>query len=165
MVTGASHDNTDSTAPNPRGLWLDLFGGSGAIAFELLSNGAENALVVEIHAETAALILRNARELGVEAAVRVLEGDGIRAVEALAGEGQEFDIIVIAPPYEHGLQQEALTALSKNGSLLAAGGSVVVQRDRHESVPETSGGLSLVRTRSYGRTSFDFFGRAECEPS
>ena len=135
---------------------LDLFGGSGAVAFELLSNGAASAVVVEKNPKTAELIRWNACELGVEEDVEVFKENGIKAVSRLAGQGEKFDIIVIAPPYRLGLQQRAIDVL-ENHALLAADGIVIVQREDREPVPEASGRLRFVRTRSYGRTAFDFY--------
>jgi len=71
---------------------LDLFGGSGAIAFELLSNGGGSAVVCEVKPEAASLIGRNAAELGLASRVRVLTGDALRLLPGLAGEGTVFDV-------------------------------------------------------------------------
>ena len=142
---------------------LDLFGGSGAVAFELISNGAAEAVVVEKNPGTAELIRRNAGALGVGEDVEVLKGDGIQALSGLAGRGEKFDIVVVAPPYGLGLQQNAVDALGAH-RVLAAEGTVVVQREEREPVPGASGYLRLVRTRSYGRTCFDFYGPEAGKP-
>jgi 16S rRNA (guanine(966)-N(2))-methyltransferase RsmD len=133
---------------------LDLFGGSGAVAFELLSNGAREAVVVELDRDTARLIECNAARLQVPVAVAA--GDALDQVPLLAGRGERFDVIVIAPPYGAGLQQKALDAVAEAG-LLAGGGVVVVQRDHREPLAAAKGGLRLSRSRSYGRTVFDFY--------
>jgi 16S rRNA (guanine966-N2)-methyltransferase len=135
---------------------LDLFGGSGAVAFELLSNGAASAVVVEKNPKTAELIRRNAGDLGVEEDVEVFNGDGIKAISRLAGQGYKFDIIVVAPPYGLRLQQRAIDVLGKH-EMLTADGTVIVQREDREPVPEAPCRLRFVRTRSYGRTAFDFY--------
>jgi 16S rRNA (guanine966-N2)-methyltransferase len=135
---------------------LDLFGGSGAIAFECLSNGASRAVVVELHSQTALLIRQNAHSLGIDAAVEVRCGDGISAIAGFEDRDEKFDIIIVAPPYGHALQQKALLQLS-GAPVLAGGGVVVVQRESHEPFIEPAGGLVHVSTRSYGRTVFDFY--------
>ncbi len=135
---------------------LDLFGGSGAIAFELLSNGAKSAVVVELDRQAARLIRDNARLLGVEVEVR--EGDALAALPALASAGARFDLVVVAPPYGQGLQQASFEAIEQHW-LLAPGGTVVVQRDRNEGAVElpAASRLRLVRSRGYGRTVFEFY--------
>jgi 16S rRNA (cytosine967-C5)-methyltransferase len=137
---------------------LDLFAGSGAIAFELISNGAAGAVAVERDPATAKLIRRNAQALGL--AVEVMVGDALAAVPRLAAQTRTFDLILVAPPYGLDLQQRALHALEGHG-VLAPGGLVVVQRETREPQPETGGQLRLVRQRTYGRTVFDFYERAE----
>src|SRR4051794_32741588 len=56
--------------PGPR--VLDLYAGSGALAFEALSRGARSAVLVD-HSRAALAVLReNARSLGVEDSVTVV---------------------------------------------------------------------------------------------
>ena len=135
---------------------LDLFGGSGAVGFELLSNGASSAVLVEISSATAELIRQNARDLNILADVKAFQGDGIEAVSRLAGQEEEFDVIVVAHPYGRGLQQSAIDELGAH-RVLAANGVIIVQREHREPVPEPSGQLRFVHTRNYGRTAFDFY--------
>ena len=136
---------------------LDLFGGSGAIAFELLSNGALSATVVELSPRAADLINLNIHDLNLEESGEVFNADGIASIAVFAGQKAEFDIIVIAPPYGQGLQQQALDAL-EHQKILAAGGTVIIQRSEDEPVSIAAGSLQFLRTRKYGRTVFDFFG-------
>jgi len=135
---------------------LDLFGGSGAIAFELLSNGAASAEIIELHPPAAALIRSNAENLGLQNQVQVHLGDALQMIDRLAERGCCFDIIIVAPPYDHGLQQQAINTLAPF-SLLSKAGTVIVQRDKREPCTEAVAPFNLVRTRSYGRTIFEFF--------
>jgi len=135
---------------------LDLFGGSGAIAFELLSNGAAAAVVVELAPKTAELISLNARSLGVAQSVEVVQGDGIAAIEGLSRKKEAFDIVIVAPPYGLGLQQKAVAALARH-PLLKPGGVIIVQREEREPQVAPPDGLAFVRMREYGRTVFDFY--------
>lgn len=135
---------------------LDLFGGSGAIAFELLSNGASSAEIVELHPPAAALVRSNAERLGLQDRVQVHCGDALHMIDRLAESGRCFDIILVAPPYGQGLQQQAVRELAC-ASLLNRSGLVIVQRDKREPCTEPIAPLQHVRTRNYGRTVFEFF--------
>ena len=137
---------------------LDLFGGSGAIAFELLSNGADSAVIVEISPSAADLISDNSSRLGVEQSVEVLKADFEAALKTMVRRGQMFDIIIAAPPYSKGLQQRAVDLIS-GLNILSQDGTVVVQRDKHEPETRPSGILKLVRLKEYGRTVFEFMRR------
>ena len=56
---------------------LDLFAGSGALAFESISRGADEALLVEKSQRVAEVIRRNAEHLGIADQVRVASGDAL----------------------------------------------------------------------------------------
>lgn len=57
---------------------FDLFGGSGVLAFESISRGAEKAVIWEILRNGAMVIQNIARELGVQDRVQVLHEDVFR---------------------------------------------------------------------------------------
>lgn len=133
---------------------LDLFAGSGAIAFELLSNGASRAVAVEVDPRAAALIRHNADALG--AAVEVLESDALSAVDRLAGRSELFDLVIVAPPYGLDLQARALESLD-SVKLLGPDSRVVVQRDHREPSPGSVGSFRLEESRAYGRTILEFY--------
>jgi 16S rRNA (guanine966-N2)-methyltransferase len=135
---------------------LDVFGGSGAIACELLSNGAAGAVVVELDRSAADIITDNARRLGLAGVLACRHGDAIVALRDFAREGQAFDIIIIAPPYGRGLQAQALEVLG-GSAVLSSGGVVVVQREDSEPHSAHAGKLACRQTRRYGRTVFDVY--------
>jgi 16S rRNA (guanine966-N2)-methyltransferase len=54
---------------------LDLFAGTGALALEALSRGAERATLIEQHHPTADVIRQNAAVLGVEPQTEIVAGD------------------------------------------------------------------------------------------
>ena len=135
---------------------LDLFSGSGAITFELLSNGADSAVAIEINPATAKLISENAEKLNAGEAIEIINADCLHAINVLDKRVDRFDIIVVAPPYGIGLQQKAMDALVNSG-IIKTDARIIVQRDGREPAVELSGRLCFVRTHSYGRTVFDFY--------
>lgn len=133
---------------------LDLFGGSGAIALELLSNGAKSAVIVELSPSAAKRVGENVQHLGAQA--EVLVGDAIAAIERLAARGERFGLILVAPPYGQGLQARAMDALCVH-PLHEPGGVAVVQREVSEPYWAPAGPFEAAGTRAYGRTVFDFY--------
>jgi len=68
----------DLLGPAVRGcVAIDLFAGSGALAFEALSRGAARAIIVERHFPTADRLRAAARDLGVEDRAEVRPGDAL----------------------------------------------------------------------------------------
>lgn len=87
----------DILAFEPRGRFLDLFSGSGAVGLEAASRGWE-ATCVELSPAAAAVIRRNAKRLDLPAEVVV--GDALRYAQANPG---SVDVLFAAPPYPQDL--------------------------------------------------------------
>lgn len=133
---------------------LELFGGSGAISFELLSNGAEAAVIIELDPAVARLIASNAKKLGAN--VRVETGDCLKFIPTYAEAGEKFDYIIVAPPYNLGLHVKAMDAITYR-TPLKVGGTAIVQRELNEQYWKPRDGFTISETRRYGRTVFDFY--------
>jgi 16S rRNA (guanine966-N2)-methyltransferase len=133
---------------------LDLFAGTGALAFEALSRGAGSAVLAEKNPKVRRALEQNAEALGLASQVRIvgldLLADAARVARSLEGEGP-FDLIFADPPYEsvHGTG-ELLDALVE-ASLLREGGLVVLEGPS-SAAPPTLRRLAPVRVYRYGDT-------------
>jgi 16S rRNA (guanine966-N2)-methyltransferase len=127
---------------------LDLYAGTGALAFEALSRGALHATLVESDAKAAQVIQRNAAELACADRCTLLREDVQRAVRQLRG---QFDLVFSDPPYALRAAQPTLDALAA-ANLVAPEGRVVLERDRRESPPVPPDGFDLEDERRYGDT-------------
>jgi 16S rRNA (guanine966-N2)-methyltransferase len=79
---------------------LELFAGTGALSLECLSRGAAQALCVEKSARHAQFIRQNLDRAGLSAGSLSLRvQDAFAAIRQLAGERQQFDLILADPPY------------------------------------------------------------------
>lgn len=107
---------------------LDLFAGSGALAFEALSRGAAIAWLVENRLAARQAIDANRRALGANA--RLVGADATRLPLA----EQPADIIFLDPPYASGLAAKALVNLRGSG-WLAAGSWLSVETGHSEDLP------------------------------
>lgn len=132
---------------------LDLFAGSGALAFEALSRGATRAVLVESDRRAAALITANAGELGVGAQTTVRTDLVERALERGAA-GEEFDLVLIDPPYPLGEPEIArvLVGLVDHG-WLAPDALVVLERSARSPAPAWPEALVSLEARTYGETT------------
>ena len=97
----------------PEASFLDLFSGSGAIGIEALSRGAAEAVFVENAAECQKVIQANLVHTKLQERARLLQTDVLSALDRLAAEGKKFDIIFMDPPYQSGLEEPVLAALSR----------------------------------------------------
>ncbi len=93
---------------------IDLFAGSGILAFESLSRGACKAAMVEIDCRMTKKIEENAFNLRVNEICNVINMDVSGAIPFLCKEGDVFDIIFLDPPYEKGFIKDTIKLLEKN---------------------------------------------------
>lgn len=137
---------------------LDLYAGSGALAFEALSRGAGEAVLVEHAREALAAIRDNAAALGVEDRVRVVAARVDRAVQTLGG---PFGVAFVDPPYAEVTKPTFAPVLARAAGLLIDQGALVLEHGSGD-MPPVAPGLVLDRTRRYGDTAvsvFRLFGR------
>ncbi|RPH69420.1 MAG: 16S rRNA (guanine(966)-N(2))-methyltransferase RsmD [Myxococcaceae bacterium] len=130
---------------------LDLYAGTGALAFEALSRGMHRAVLVDRGAESARLVQENARALGMESAIELLRMPVARAVPRLASEGRRFALVFADPPYAEEAVVEVVRTVGE-GRLLDEGGTLVVEHGRREVAPDMVAGLQRVESRRFGDT-------------
>jgi 16S rRNA (guanine(966)-N(2))-methyltransferase RsmD len=134
-------------------LVLDLYCGTGALAIEALSRGAERAVLVDRDTRPA---LGNVERLGLGERVTLVRGDARRWLDQRDEDGEEgrFDLIFVDAPYRLAdrVGQEIDTHLPR---LLADGGRVVVESGAGSPLRITS--LEQVRRRRYGAAEVAFY--------
>jgi 16S rRNA (guanine(966)-N(2))-methyltransferase RsmD len=128
---------------------LDLFGGTGAITYELLSRGAGPCTIVEKDPKMYQFIVNNLKVLGAER-VHTVKLEVFRFLETCQ---ESYDFIFAGPPYAlTNIDDLATIVVGKN--LIAAGGIFVLEhtpRNNYENYP------GFVKQRNYGTTVFSFF--------
>ena len=130
---------------------LDLFGGTGALGLEALSNGALFAVFVENNKNQAAVIRENLKMLGVEKSAQVLAQDALESLSSLYQKGEVYDFIFLDPPYEGGLGFKAMEALARL-PVWNSGGLIFYECRDKEPDWERIGELKLFRSKTYGDT-------------
>jgi 16S rRNA (guanine966-N2)-methyltransferase len=128
---------------------LDLFGGTGAISYELASRGAAGLTIVEKDNAMHAFIKSNLEMLGAEN-YKLLKMD---VFSFLNGCNEQFDLIFAGPPYALGSIDE-LPKIIVSKKLIAPGGFFVLEHTPRNQY-EKFDGFSFVR--NYGSTLFSFF--------
>lgn len=131
---------------------LDLYAGTGALAFEALSRGAAFAELVDDSRSAVALIRKAAKALGLDERVAVhaldLSRRPDRWLDRIEGPA---DLVFLDPPYAR--VAEAATVLSALASAgkLRAGAAVVVEHAIKSAV-ELPTGFSEITRYKYGDT-------------
>lgn len=127
---------------------LDLFAGTGAMAFEALSRGAAFALLVDDGTEARGLIRENQMALGLAGHSRVFRRDATK-LGPISGMAP-FSLVFCDPPYRKGLGEKAL-ASALEGGWLAPEALVVLEEAAGVEIAVPEGFAELER-RGYGET-------------
>lgn len=132
---------------------LDLWAGTGALAFEALSRGAARAVLVEGDRRVARAIDASARELGLEDRVTVVTADLEKPPAKWMGAlDAPADLVFCDPPYARVERVgPVLSALLEAGKL-RAGAAVVVEHARR-APPHLASGFGEVGAYRYGDTA------------
>lgn len=138
----------------PEAAVLDLFAGSGSLAFEALSRGAARVMLVESSKAAADIIWDNAAKLGVEPGRMHVAVDQVsRYLARPRGAGQGYDLVFVDPPYADKVIEQTLKLLLKQRWLNAEAIVVaeVEARSRFDAalIPAD---LTLDTDRNYGQT-------------
>jgi 16S rRNA (guanine966-N2)-methyltransferase len=132
---------------------LDLYAGSGAVGLEALSRGADRVLFVEADPAAAQVIRGNLATVGLPGGQLV-----ISRVERLLARGPGepgYDVVVADPPYAVTDEDvAAMLAALRDGSWLAPGAVVAVERATRSGPVPWPPGYAADRSRRYGEGTF-----------
>ena len=140
----------------PQSRVLDLFGGTGALALEALSRGAEFACVSDKSHEAVKIIERNAETvLGEDKNERIsiVCADYKRAISLF--KRNKFTIVFLDPPYAmQGAYQDAVCQLIEM-NMLDEEALIIMERNKNVSI-ELPYEMEIFDTRDYRDTVIDF---------
>jgi len=131
---------------------LDLFGGSGSIAYEFASRGAARVYCVEMVRENASFIKKEAERLGLGNVTMVRDN----VFDFLSICKEKFDLIFADPPYRlEGLETLPDRVLSRD--ILHSGCYFILEHgDEHSFIEHPL----FKKEKVYGRVHFSFFEKA-----
>ena len=128
---------------------LDLCCGSGSIGFEALSRGAKFVTFIDNNREHLELVKKNAELLKVESDSEIICADA----RNLLANKNEFDLIFLDPPYSEDSLPIIKNLLEKN---FIHEKTLLVVEMKSGKEPKSFSPLTLLESRKYGSTSFNF---------
>ena len=126
---------------------LDLFGGTGQLGIEALSRGAKSAVFVDQRADACALIRENLKRTRMEQDAKVIRGDYL---EYLSRCRENFDIVLLDPPYAEVYLENALKKITEI-DILQSGGIIVAERPLGKELPWEFEGFERSKDYKYGK--------------
>lgn len=131
--------------------FLDLFTGSGVIALEAASRGADPIEAVEKDPLKRGTLLKN-----VSLSETRIQCHFMPVELYLRRAKRSFDILFLDPPFPYPRKIELLAAAAASRAV-AKGTSVLMHRPREDRIADSVGSLVLQDRREYGRSIVDFF--------
>ena len=125
---------------------LDLFSGTGNIAFEFASRGAENITSVDQHFHCCNFITKTATKLNYRIDVRKMD-----CLDFLEKTKETFDIVFADPPYDFEHYEKLKNIILKK-ELVNKDGSLIIEHDANTKFDGEN-----MELRKYGSVHFSIF--------
>ena len=126
---------------------LDLFAGSGQLGIEALSRGAARCVFLDASREACGVVRQNLKAAGLFEKASLSQGE---AESYLARCTEQFDLVLLDPPYHHGTVVAVLPAVDR---VTAPGGMVLAETERGAPLPQRCGNLALKKQYNYGKVT------------
>lgn len=139
---------------------LDLFGGSGSLGIETLSQGAREAIFLDSNRHCVAAIRKNLTCLGFDPQQKVILKDSASGIKDFFTYKESFDIIFLDPPYHSGLLTKTLQLLEEYDIVSTSGYIVTFCYTKGDFV-QARKGFSLIVEKKYGQTLFLIYRKDE----
>jgi 16S rRNA (guanine966-N2)-methyltransferase len=128
---------------------LDLFSGTGSIAYEFISRGCRDIVVVDISHKCTSFIRKMGEQLNADC-LTVIRTDVFHYLKSPEG---AFDLVFADPPYDMD-NLHTLPGLIIGQPLLRKEGWFVMEHSRHLDFSEEPG---FYQQRKYGNVNFSLF--------
>ncbi len=135
--------------------WLDLFSGSGTIAIEAVSRGAEHVELCEKDKIKINTILENVSVTETQCGVKI-QCHFMPVEYFIKRCKNSFDYIFFDPPFPYKFHEQLVLEADKKG-MLNKDGTILVHRPEEHFMPEKIGNLTRTDQRIYGRSIVDFY--------
>ena len=135
---------------------LDLFGGSGQLAIEALSRGAESAVIVDNSPEALSVIRENLERTRLKEHAQTVRADYLEYLDRCR---DSFRLIFLDPPYREIFLETALKRISEI-DILKSGGIIICERLAEKALSDDYPAFRRIRDYRYGRTGVTLY-RAE----
>ena len=132
---------------------LDLFGGSGQMAIEALSRGADSAVIVDANLAATKIINANVKTCGFTDRTKVVTSDFASFLSTCK---EKFDVIFLDPPYRENFLIRAINAIC-DIDILTDGGIIVCESMREMELPVTNAPYIKGREYLYGKSKITVY--------
>ncbi|WP_407307596.1 16S rRNA (guanine(966)-N(2))-methyltransferase RsmD [Desulfosporosinus sp. SB140] len=137
---------------------LDLFSGTGNLAFEALSRGASEAVLVEKGHSAFKVVRENIEHLGLGYKAKIVLMDAFKFLDSYRD--GVFNLIFLDPPYHQELVAKSLSILSER-PYLAPNGVIVAETAKDDQLSAEMFSFEIRKTSLYGDTKVWYLQRMD----
>lgn len=139
---------------------LDLFAGSGAIGLEMISRGADRAILCDKSKQAIEIIKKNIEKTHMQEYIELYNLDFESCIEKVRD--LKFDIIYLDPPYNTNYIAKSLKKIVEL-ELVKQEGNIIVETDDEQRILKEIEKIKvkIVDKRKYGRATIIFLKYAE----
>jgi 16S rRNA (guanine966-N2)-methyltransferase len=139
-------------------LVLDLFAGSGAIGLEMVSRGAQKAILCDKSAEAIKIIKKNIEKTHMEERIELYNMDFKECIQKV--NNQKFDLIYIDPPYNTDFIAQSLEMIVKK-DIIKTDGIIILETDDEKRILKDIEeiNVAIIDKRKYGRANIIFLNK------
>lgn len=140
---------------------LDLFAGSGQLGLEALSRGAKSCHFNDADRGALSVVQKNISACEFEKMSSLTCNLYTDCVTICKSKGMSFSLVFLDPPYQQGLIDKALAALSES-DILESGALIVCEYAAGEQLklPE---GIRFIKEKKSGLACFSILGKEEVD--
>ncbi len=131
--------------------FLDLFGGTGQMGIEAVSNGVKKCYIAD---KLPALARQNAENILENDEFEIISGDFISVLNSFTNRNIKVDYIFADPPYREGFYDDIISNAEK---VLAPDGVLILEHSSDMKI-ENTGDFEVKDIRAYGSRSLTFLG-------
>lgn len=134
----------------PDGIFLDIFGGTGAVGIEAESRGAKEVYIVDNNKESVKVIKENCKLCGTQN-TKIFCMDYSQALKEFKNKNIIFDVVFIDPPYKEDYGEKALELIADYGLIdensvvcFEHDNTKIIQNDKYELIKQRKYGIAIV---------------------
>ncbi|MFI3207373.1 MAG: 16S rRNA (guanine(966)-N(2))-methyltransferase RsmD [Clostridia bacterium] len=131
--------------------FLDMYAGSGQMAIEALSRGAEHATLIDNSRESFGVCQKNLEATSYLDKAKLVNAESITYVR---NQSELFDIAFLDPPYHQNLLDESLCVVAEK---MNKTGTIICEHPANMPLPEVVGDFSRVKKYRYGKIELSLY--------
>lgn len=143
-------------------VFVDLFGGSGAMGIEALSRGVPKTYFFDLSKESIAIIKRNLKLTSFEEKAIVKNCSAEKGICFLCKNSVKCDMIYMDAPYKDGSEMILLLEQIFDKKILSSDGIIMMEHEKSVIMPLTIKSFKKYKEKKYGSTLISYYSWENC---